>query len=82
MRQIYLLMALLTAVVQGAWADAGDTEENPITISSESDWNTFASNVNGGNNYSDIAEANGEELAVELNDENINNFWRVKVDFT
>jgi len=36
----------------------------------------------GGNSYSDIAEANGEELAVELNDENINNFWRVKVDFT
>jgi hypothetical protein len=36
----------------------------------------------GGNNYSDIAEANGEEFAVELNSENINNFWRVKVDFT
>ena len=47
-----LILALLCAVVQGAWADAGDTADNPITISSESDWNTFASNVNSGNSYS------------------------------
>ena len=51
-QKILLILALLCAVAQGAWADAGDTEDNPITISSESDWNTFASNVNGGNNYS------------------------------
>ena len=53
MRQkILFILALLCAMVQGAWADAGDTEDNPITISSESDWNTFASNVSGGNSYS------------------------------
>ena len=46
------MIALLCAVVQGAWADAGDSAENPITISSESDWNTFASNVSSGNSYS------------------------------
>ena len=46
------MIALLCAVVQGAWADAGDTADNPIIINSESDWNTFASNVSGGNSYS------------------------------
>ena len=51
-KKILFILALLCAVAQGAWADAGDTEDNPITISSADDWNTFASNVNGGNNYS------------------------------
>ena len=51
-KKILLILALLCAVVQGAWADAGDTEGNPITISSESEWNTFASNVSNGNSYS------------------------------
>ena len=51
-KKILFILALLCAMVQGAWADAGDTEDNPITISSESDWNTFASNVSGGNSYS------------------------------
>jgi len=46
------MLALLCAVVQGAWADAGDTADNPIIINSESHWNTFASNVNNGNDYS------------------------------
>ena len=30
----------------------GDTEDHPITIGSTDDWNTFASNVSGGNSYS------------------------------
>ena len=30
----------------------GDTEDYPITIGSTDDWNTFASNVSGGNSYS------------------------------
>ena len=51
-KKILLMIALLCAVVQGAWADAGDSADDPITISSESDWNTFASNVSGGNDYS------------------------------
>ena len=51
-KKIFLILALLCAVVQGAWADAGDTEGNPITISSADDWNTFASNVSNGNSYS------------------------------
>ena len=35
----------------------------------------------GGQNYSDIEEATKAELDVELNAENINNLWRVRVDF-
>ena len=50
-KKILLILALLCAVAQGAWADAGDTENNPITISSESDWNTFVTNVSNGNSY-------------------------------
>ena len=47
------MIGLLCAVVQGTWADAGDTEDNPITISSADEWNTFATNVNNGTeNYS------------------------------
>ena len=52
-KKFFFILALLLTVAQGAWADAGDTEDNPITISSESDWDTFATNVNDGtNNYS------------------------------
>ncbi len=46
------MLTLLCTIVQGAWAEAGDTADNPITISSTEEWNTFVSNVNGGTNYS------------------------------
>ena len=46
------MLALLCAIAQGAWAEAGDTADNPITISSTAEWNTFVSNVNGGTSYS------------------------------
>ena len=52
-KKFSFILALLCAVAQGAWADTGDTEYNPIIISSPSDWDTFATNVNDGtNNYS------------------------------
>ena len=46
------MLTLLCTIVQGAWAEAGDTEDNPITISSTEEWNTFVSNVNSGTSYS------------------------------
>ena len=51
-KKLLLMLTLLCTIVQGAWAEAGDTADNPITISSTKEWNTFVSNVNGGTNYS------------------------------
>ena len=51
-KKLLLMLTLLCTIVQGAWAEAGDTADTPITISSTEEWNTFVSNVNGGTNYS------------------------------
>ena len=48
-----LLMLLFMMVTQGAWAWPGSgTSGSPYLITSVSDWNTLATNVNGGTNYS------------------------------
>ena len=51
---VQLAMTLLLAfVTQSAWAWSGSgTSSDPYLITSTSDWNTLATNVNGGNNYS------------------------------
>ena len=51
-----LLVALLTMTAQTAWATIGGTgtPSDPYTINSADDWNTFASNVSGGNSYQDM----------------------------
>ena len=51
---VQLAMTLLLAfVTQSAWAWSGSgTSSDPYMITSTSDWNTLATNVNGGNNYS------------------------------
>lgn len=51
-KKLLLMLTLLCTIVQGAWAEAGDTADTPITISSTEEWNTFVSNVNGGTSYS------------------------------
>ena len=45
-----LILAIMTATVW-AWSGSG-TSGDPYLITSTSDWNTLASNVNSGNNYS------------------------------
>ena len=52
MKKILMMLALLCTIVQGAWAEAGDTADNPITINNTEEWNTFVSNVNSGTSYS------------------------------
>ena len=49
-----LLVMLLTTST--AWATIGGTgtPSDPYTINSADDWNTFASNVSGGNSYQDM----------------------------
>ena len=49
-----LLVMMLTTVT--AWATIGGTgtPSDPYTINSAEDWNTFASNVSGGNSYQDM----------------------------
>ena len=46
------MLALLYVTAQGAWAEAGDTADDPITINNTEEWNTFVSNVNSGTTYS------------------------------
>ena len=49
----YLIIVLLCAVVQGAWAWEGSgTQADPYQISSAEDWNALATNVDGGESYS------------------------------
>ena len=38
--------------VGGQFEGSGDTANDPVKIESRADWNTFATNVNGGNSYS------------------------------
>ena len=57
-KTVMLLFALLCMVAQGAWADStfggGDgSAKNPYIIKTDAHWNQFASDVNGGNTYSD-----------------------------
>ena len=56
----------LSAVVEGS-------EEGELSFQ----WQV---SEDGGNSYSDIADANGADYEVILNEENMHNFWRVKVD--
>ena len=54
-KKILLILALLCAVVQGAWADSSLTTDGSgnYTIGNETDWATFCSDVNNGTeNYS------------------------------
>ena len=47
-----LLAAMVCATSMWAWSGSG-TSGDPYLIASESDWNTLATNVNGGNSYRD-----------------------------
>ena len=58
------MLALLYVTAQGAWAEAGDTADDPITISSTEEWNTFVSNVNGGTSYSGKFVRLGADISV------------------
>ena len=55
-KKIFLLLALLCAVVQGAWAQPGHVPltpiEAPCDINNTSDWQEFCSFVNDGESYS------------------------------
>ena len=53
----FLIIALLCAVVQGAWADSAfsggsGTSDSPYLISSAADWDQLVSDVGGGESYS------------------------------
>ena len=51
-KQLYII-ALLLMVTQGAWAFSGSgTSSDPYLITSATDWNTLATNVNNGTTYS------------------------------
>ena len=51
--KVFLTFALLCVVIQGGWAWTGSgTEASPYQISSEDDWNKFATNVSLGESYS------------------------------
>ncbi len=55
-KTFYLILSLLCAVVQVAWAQFGGGDgsaKNPYIISTTAHWNQFATDVNGGNTYSD-----------------------------
>ena len=55
-KTFYLILSLLCAVVQVAWAQFGGGDgsaKNPYIISTTAHWNQFATDVNGGTNYSD-----------------------------
>jgi len=67
MRQkIFLLIALLCAVAQGAWADSSLTTDGSgnYTIGSTSDWEKFCSDVNGGETYSGKTVMLTDEISV------------------
>ena len=57
-KYLFLIFSLLSAVVQGAWADnekfgGGDgSAKNPYIINTSAHWDQFASDVNGGTTYS------------------------------
>ncbi|MBO4892998.1 MAG: InlB B-repeat-containing protein [Prevotella sp.] len=52
-RKLYFILVLLLTLTQGAWAWTGSgTNGSPYLIASTSDWNTLATNVNNGTNYS------------------------------
>ena len=52
-KKTILFLALLCAVAQGTWAWSGSgTQADPYLITSTADWNTLATNVNGGTSTS------------------------------
>ena len=54
-RRMAVMLLLAMFVVSTTWADGltgTGTADDPYLISSDADWKTFASNVNGGNSYS------------------------------
>ncbi|MBO7590999.1 MAG: hypothetical protein J6T05_05330, partial [Prevotella sp.] len=52
-RKLLYILALLLMVTQGAWAFSGSgTSSDPYLITSATDWNTLATNVNNGTTYS------------------------------
>ena len=64
-----MILALLCAVVQGAWADGsfggGDgSAKNPYIINTTAQWDQFASEVNGGNTYSGMYFQLGDDITV------------------
>ena len=65
----FMTLALLCALVQGAWADSsfggGDgSAKNPYIINTAAHWDQFASDVNGGNAYSDTYFLLGDDITV------------------
>ena len=70
-QKVFMTLALLCAVVQGAWADVtssfggGDgSAKNPYIINTAAHWNQFTSDVNGGNTYSDTYFLLGDDISV------------------
>ena len=52
-QKAFLMLALLCAIAQVAWAWDGDgTSTDPYKIKSSADWKQLADDVNGGNSYS------------------------------
>ena len=68
--RVFLMIALLCAIVQGAWAwDGEGTSANPYKIKSSADWKQLADDVSGGNSYSDkffemIADIDAQGISV------------------
>ena len=65
------MLALLCAMVLGAWADGASTfgggdgsAKNPYIINTTAHWDQFASDVNGGNTYSDKCFMLGADITV------------------
>ena len=64
------MLMLLSALVLGAWADGassfgGDgSAKNPYILNTATQWNEFASNVNGGNAYSGMYFVLGNDISV------------------
>ena len=68
-KSLYIILALLCMVAQGAWADStfggGDgSAKNPYIINTTAQWDQFASDVNGGNTYNDTYFLLGDDITV------------------